>query len=83
MLPTSESIFKGILNGTSSTVDQIGDIVRVVMNLVFEQVGNDRLLRADHNNKTFIFATKQVIVRNTNNTQPSYPHGDKNTNGYK
>ena len=82
MLPTLEGIFRGILNGTSNVL-RYGPSVREIIERIVLQVGENNVLRADHNNKTFVFSTKEIVIRKTNNDQPGYPYGDKNTNPYR
>ena len=82
MLPTSEGIFRGILNGTSNVL-RYGPSVREIIERIVLQIGENNVLRADHNNKTFVFSTKEIVIRKTNNDQPGYPYGDKNTNPYR
>ena len=83
MFPFSEKIFNLLLNGTSPMILKYGTVITSNMKFIVEQVGNENVLRADHYNKTFVFKTKEIIVRTTNNDQPGYPYGDKSTNGYR
>lgn len=83
MLPTSESIFQGLVNGTGSMIQKYGWQTKRSMDLMISQVGENNIIRADHNNKTLVFATKEIIVRKTNNDQPGYKYGNKETNGYR
>ena len=79
MMPFSEKAFRAILDETSYidwAIKRYGAFQKVLQHIV-EEVGEDGVYRADHHNKTIVFATKEVIIRETNNYQPGYPWGDK------
>ena len=79
MMPFSEKAFRAILDETGYidwAIERYGHFEEVLQHIVSE-VGEDGVYRADHHNKTLVFATKEVIIRQTNNYQPGYPWGDK------